>query len=262
MKLAARNLMVEVEAKSGAGRIVDDVSIEARPGELLGLIGPNGAGKSSLLRAIVGARPRTAGEVLLDGADAFALEPRARARALSYLPQERGVEWRLPVWDVVMLGRYPHQPAFGGPTEESRRAVDAALEAVDAAALSHRVVSTLSGGERARVLLARALAVEAPVLLADEPIAALDPYHQLHVMEILRDQARAGRAVLAVLHDLALAARFMDRIVLMHQGRVVGEGPPGEVLTREALAEVYQISAVDGEHEGARWLLPWSRVEP
>jgi iron complex transport system ATP-binding protein len=140
-----------------------------------------------------------------------------------------------------MLGRYPHRARFGAPSPDDRAAVARALDAVDGHSFIDRPVTVLSGGERTRILLARALAVEAPILLADEPIAALDPYHQLHVMEILRDRAHAGAAVLAVIHDLALAARFMDRIVLMHEGGIAAEGRPGEVLTSENLARIYRI---------------------
>ena len=130
---------------------------------------------------------------------------RDRARAVAFLPQDRRVEWRLTARDVVMLGRYPHQAGFGGATPADRDAVARAIAAVEGEALLDRPVAVLSGGERTRILLARALAVEAPILLADEPIAALDPYHQLHVMEILRERSRAGAGVLAVIHDLALA---------------------------------------------------------
>lgn len=238
MKLEARNITVGVKGR----RLVDDASLSVSGSELVGLIGPNGAGKSTLLRALLGIRERTNGSVQLDGRDFLALPARDRARAVAFLPQERRVEWRLPAHDVVMLGRYPHQAGFGGPTPDDRAAVDRAIDAVDAKDFSGSPVAILSGGERSRVLLARALAVEAPLLLADEPIAALDPYHQLHVMEILRERTRAGAGVLAVIHDLDLATRFMDRLVLMHQGRVVADGPPADVLTPERLAAVYRIA--------------------
>ena len=159
-----------------------------------------------------------------------------------------------------MLGRYPHQSGFGGASPEDRAAVGRALTEVDAETLSDRPVAVLSGGERTRILLARALAVEAPLLLVDEPIAALDPYHQLHVMEILRERARSGSGVLAVIHDLALASRFMDRLILMDGGRIAAEGPPSEVLTAHLLAKVYRIDAASGVRAGQPWVLPWSRL--
>lgn len=255
MKLEAANISVTL----GGKLIVDRASLSVSTGEIVGLIGPNGAGKSTLLRAMLGLVERSAGDVRADSADFFARPVRERARAVAFLPQDRRVEWRLPAGDVVMLGRYPHQSGFGGPSPDDRAAVDRALGAVDAAALSDRPVAVLSGGERTRVLLARALAVEAPLLLADEPIAALDPYHQLHVMEILRERARSGGGVLAVIHDLALASRFMDRLVLMDGGRIAAEGLAAEVLTPERLAQVYRVDAIAGAKDGLNWLLPWSR---
>lgn len=238
MKLEARNIIVDVKG----GRLVDDASLSVSSGELVGLIGPNGAGKSTLLRALLGIKDGVTGSVRLDGRDFFALPARERARSVAFLPQEGRVEWRLPARDVVMLGRYPHQAGFGGPTPHDRAAVDRAIDAVDARDFSSRPIATLSGGERSLLLLARALAVEAPLLLADEPIAALDPYHQLHVMEILRERTLAGAGVLTVIHDLQLAARFMDRLVLMHQGRVIADGSPADVLTADRLSSIYRIA--------------------
>ncbi len=255
MKLEARNITVEVRD----ARIVADASLSVTTGEMVGLIGPNGAGKSTLLRAVLGLRERSAGTVTLDGGDFLTLPPRARARAVAFLPQDRQVEWRLPAYDVVMLGRYPHRAGFGGPTEKDRAAVAQAMDAVDGHALADRPVAVLSGGERTRILLARALAVDAPLLLVDEPIAALDPYHQLHVMEILRQRAHTGSGVLAVIHDLALASRFMDRLLLMNAGSIVADGTPADVLTPERLAAVYRIDALSGASDGRPWLLPWSR---
>jgi iron complex transport system ATP-binding protein len=238
MKLEATGITVTARGRV----IVDGAGLSLAPGELVGLIGPNGAGKSTLLRALLGITPRDAGRVTLDGADLGAMPAQARARAIAFLPQERRVEWRLTAHDVVMLGRYPHQAGFGGSTSADRQAVARAIAAVEGETLLDRPVSVLSGGERTRILLARALAVEAPLLLADEPIAALDPYHQLHVMEILRERARSGVGVLAVIHDLTLAARFMDRLILMNGGKVIANGPPPAVLTPENLASAYRIA--------------------
>ncbi len=238
MRLEASGITVTARGRT----IVDGASLQLASGELVGLIGPNGAGKSTLLRALLGITPREAGSVTLDGADLAAMPAQARARAIAFLPQDRRVEWRLTAHDVVMLGRYPHQAGLGGATQADREAVARAIAAVEGEALLDRPVAVLSGGERTRILLARALAVEAPLLLADEPIAALDPYHQLHVMEILRDRARAGMGVLTVIHDLPLAIRFMDRLVLMNAGQVVAHGPPAEVLTADNLANVYRLT--------------------
>ena len=256
MKLEARGITVEARGCS----IVADASLSVSSGEMVGLIGPNGAGKSTLLKAILGVRPLHAGVAMLDGVDLFSLPARERARQIAFLPQERRVEWRLPAHDIIMLGRFPHHSGFSGTTEEDQQAVARAIDAVGGEELLDRPVAVLSGGERSRILLARALAVEAPILLADEPTNALDPYHQLHVMEILRKLADRGVGVLAVIHDLALAARFMDRLVLMDRGAVITEGPPAEVLAPNFLSAVYGVDALRGDVEGRSWVLPWSRT--
>jgi len=256
MKLTAEQITVRAQQRT----ILDNAHLTLEPGELVGLIGPNGAGKSTLLRAIIGSQRCTTGRVCLDGTLIGALTARQRARALAYLPQDRHVEWPLPSRAIVMLGRYPHTSGLAPPSQAHSAAVERAMAAVGATELADRSATVLSGGERARVLLARALAVEAPLLLADEPIAELDPYHQLDVMEILRATAHRGAGVLAVLHDLALAMRFMDRVVLMHEGSVIANGTPGEVLTDENLEQVYRITARRGSADGTRYVLPWSRV--
>ncbi len=252
--LEAANITVNADGRS----IVANASISVKRGEIVGLIGPNGAGKSTLLKAVVGAGPMHGGEARLDGRPVAAYESRERAKRMAFLPQERRVEWRLPVRDVVLLGRYPHHAGFGGPTPACRQAAAQAMAQVGVEALADRAATTLSAGERARVLLARALAVQAPLLLADEPIAALDPRHQIHVMEILRDRARAGDGVLVVLHDLSLAARYMDRLILMSEGGVVADGSPEAVLSQDNLADVYGVKALKGSESGAVWVLPWT----
>jgi iron complex transport system ATP-binding protein len=256
MKLEARSITASVKGRT----IVSNAALDVAPGELVGLIGPNGAGKSTLLKALLGIRPRDRGGVTIGGDDFFTLPTRERARRVAFLPQERHVEWRLAAYDVVMLGRYPHHSGFGGYTAEDRAAVDRAIAAVDGQQLVDRPVTVLSGGERTRILLARALAVEAPILLVDEPIAALDPYHQLHVMEILQGLSRAGSGVLAVIHDLSLASRFMDRLVLMNEGAIIANGKPADVLTPDLLASAYGVEAMSGSHNGASYVLPWSRT--
>jgi iron complex transport system ATP-binding protein len=256
MSLQAKGIFVA----AGDKRIVDGADLSLTAGEFVGLVGPNGAGKSTLLRAIVGVQARQGGDVKLNGKPSHTYSPRDRGRLLAFLPQERRVEWRLPARDVVMLGRYPHHAGFGGPTAQDRESVAQAIAAVDAQGLEARPAAVLSAGEKARILLARALAVEAPILIADEPIAALDPYHQLHVMEILQGQARAGRSVLVVLHDLMLASRFMDRVALMSEGRIVADGRPADVLSDDRLRQVYRVHAIRGVEAGAAWLSPWKRA--
>jgi len=255
MKLEARAITVE----AGGCAIIKDAHLTLAPGELVGLIGPNGAGKSTLLRAIVGAM-RHSGEVLLGG-DAH-LTPRAKARMLAYLPQERRVEWAISVSELVALGRHPFERPFTRLTPGDLGAVEEALAQVGLGGIAMRSAKVLSSGEQALALLARALAVGAPLLLADEPVAALDPYHQLHVMELLRERVRAGTGVLAVLHDLTLAARFCDRVIVMRQGQIVREGTPRAIIDAAMLEEVYRIVPLIGEHEGTRWVMPWRRTTP
>ena len=257
MKLEVANVTV----KAGDKTLVDGLSMTLSQGELVGLLGPNGAGKSTVLRAVIGARPTSNGDILIDGAPIDRLSNIDRARALAYLPQERHVEWRLSARAVVMLGRFPYRRSFGPPSEECEEAVDRALDAVGASDFAHRAVTTLSGGERARILLARALAVEAPLLLADEPIADLDPYHQIHVMEILKNRAQGGAGILAVLHDLTLAARFMDRLILVDEGRVVEDGAPNDVLSKRNLEHVYRVSTLEQTDSENPFVLPWQRTD-
>lgn len=252
--LGARNIIV----RAGTCPIVSAASLAVQRGELVGLLGPNGAGKSTLIRALAGL-VRHEGEVLLDGALAASLAPRARARLLAYLPQSRQVEWGITVREVVALGRHPFQRRFARLTEADEAAIDAAMAETGVAAIASRSATVLSGGEQARVLLARALAAQTPLLLADEPVAALDPFHQLAVMEILQQRARSGAGVLVVLQELTLAARFLDRVVLLHRGEIACQGPPGEVLVPAVLEQVYGVTPLVGEHEGEAWLLPWSR---
>jgi iron complex transport system ATP-binding protein len=241
-----------------AGRaIVRDVTLTLRPGQLVALLGPNGAGKTTLLKAMAGLIPAS-GVVRLGGRPLAALGRHKRARQLGYLPQGHQVHWPLSARDVVALGRLPHglaDPARLGP--EHAAAVDAAMARTETARFGDQPVTTLSGGERARVMLARVLAGEPDVLLADEPTASLDPRHQITVMQDLKAESRRGALVIAVTHDIALTSRLADHIVLLHEGRLVAEGAPAEVLTDARLAAVYGVSAlrqsVDGEHVVTPW---------
>jgi iron complex transport system ATP-binding protein len=257
MMLEARSVSVT----AGGRMVVSGANLAVDRGELVGLLGPNGAGKSTLIRALAGIIPHQ-GEILLAGQPIQSFTSHARARKLAYLPQERRVEWAVTAGQVAALGRHCHQRGLAGPSAEDRRVVAAALAEVGAQDIAGRPANALSGGELARILLARALAVGAPLLLADEPIAALDPFHQLHVMEILRARATAGCGILAVLHDMTLAARFLDRVILLDRGTIIADGAPREVLTSGIMEDVYGVTPLIGEHEGARWLLPWRRGRP
>lgn len=240
-------------------RVVDGVSFSLMPGEVVGLLGANGAGKTTLLRAILGLVGHD-GRVLFRGEDRGAFAPRFWAQRVALLAQGNPVSWPLSVETVVALGRLPHRGAWQAETEADRAAVRRALRDADITDLAERNVLSLSAGERARVLFARALAVEAVVLLADEPTAALDPYHQLQLMELIRAYAAAGRAVAVVMHDLALAARYCDRLIVMKSGRVLVAGPPAEALQDRWLDAAFSVRGWHHDHDGTPIVLPWSRT--
>ncbi|QIK37584.1 ABC transporter ATP-binding protein [Caldichromatium japonicum] len=250
-----------VEVSLGRRVVLHPLSCTIEAGECIGIIGPNGAGKSTLLKAIAQLLPYR-GRIWLGDEPLDRLAPEVRARHLSYLAQADRVSWPLAAYDLVALGRRPYRRGWqwgdDGLSEKDRKAIEEAMRATDCWSLRARSVETLSGGERARVRLARALAVEAPVLLADEPVAALDPRHRLEVMALLRAQTEGGKAVIIVLHDLSLTSRFCDRLLLLDRGQSVGFGPALEVLSPESLGAVYGIEALIGRYRGEPYVLPWS----
>ncbi len=248
-----------LEVRLGRHAAVRGVDVTLEPGRLVGIIGPNGAGKSSLIRAMLGLVRADAGRVLIDGKEG--MDRREIARRIAYLPQGQTLHWPLAVERLVALGRLPHLGPLSRLRGEDEAAIEAAMVRADVLSLKDRVATELSGGERARVLLARALAVGAPALIADEPLAALDPGHQIDVMALLQAEAQAGSLVVTVLHDLAMAARWCDRLLLMEEGRLVVDGAPRDVLTADNLARVYGIAArIDLEGD---WplVLPVGRLE-
>ncbi|ATQ69532.1 MULTISPECIES: ABC transporter ATP-binding protein [Methylosinus] len=235
--LRVRGLGVDL----GGAAILRDLDLDARAGALVGLLGPNGAGKSTLLRALCRLIPIRSGEIAWDGRPLARMSARERATRLAFLPQGQTLHWPISVRRLVELGRLPRLGPLGRIGAADEVAVAAAMAAADVAHLAERAATSLSGGERARALLARALAVEAPALLADEPTASLDPHHAVAIMETLRRIAREGRLVLAVTHDLGLAQRFCDRIILIDEGRIVADGAPDAALTPERLRAVYRV---------------------
>jgi iron complex transport system ATP-binding protein len=237
--------------------LLQDVDLEIRPGEVLGLIGPNGAGKTTLLRALAGLIELDRGSVAYDGRTLAALGRRALARRLAYLPQGATVEWPVTVENAVALGRLPHRAVWGDLDDADRQAIEDALQRTGTRDLRHRSIGTLSGGERMRALIARLLAVQAEIILADEPVAALDPFFQLHIMELFAALASEGTGVVLVLHDLALAARYCDRILLLHEGRIESTGTPVDVLTPSTLESVYRVKSISGTEQGQLYVLPW-----
>jgi iron complex transport system ATP-binding protein len=258
MKLEARNIAVNF----GRTTVLGSVDLAVSSGEMVGLIGPNGSGKTTLLRVLANLRAPDAGGVTLDGRDIEEIGERELSKRIAYLAQGGDVHWPMRVGALVALGRLPYRRAFRDQAKSDSAAIERAMIAADVGSLRDRTMMHLSGGERMRVLLARALAVEASLLLADEPVAALDPLHQLRVMELLRDAARGGTGVIVVLHDLSLASRFCDRLVLIAHGGIVAEGRPTEVLTPAHLGDAYGVDMVSGVSEGLPFYLPQTIRSP
>jgi iron complex transport system ATP-binding protein len=235
-----------------------DASIEA--GSVTGILGPNGAGKTTLLKVAAGLLSLESGHCRLHGRDITEWKRETLARHVAYLPQGGQAAWPVTSRDVVALGRVPHGAALGRLSPEDSAAIERALQRADAVGLASRRIDEISAGERMRVLLARALATEADILLADEPAAALDPAHQLQLMELLREEASRGAAVLVTLHELALAARWCDRILVLDQGHLAADGPPATALADDVLARVFSVEAVRLTREGSATLVPWRRL--
>ena len=248
----------DVTFRYGETTALDGVSFQARAGELAGLVGPNGAGKSTLMRLVAGLAAPAAGTVRLAGLDPHRAPRRAVARVAALVPQEPRVAWPFTVREAVMMGRAPRQGLLALASSLDHGAVQGALEACDLLALAERRLDALSGGERRRVFFARALAQEPRVLLLDEPTAFLDLAHQVAAMRMAVLAARGGLCVVAVLHDLNLAAASCDRLVVLARGRVVAQGAPGEVLTAERVREVWGVPVWRGLHgqTGAPFVLP------
>ncbi|MDT0343599.1 ABC transporter ATP-binding protein [Streptomyces litchfieldiae] len=231
----------------GGTEIVHDATLTVPPGRFLGLVGPNGSGKSTLLRSLYRVLRPTAGTVRVDGQDVWQLNPRRAARHIAVMTQETDSDFDLTVLDVALLGRLPHHGGFGGHGRRDLDLVERALTRVDAAHLAHRAFTGLSGGEKQRVLLARALVQESQVLVLDEPTNHLDIAFQLELMRIV---GGLGLTTLAALHDLNLAAAHCDEIAVLHRGRIVAQGEPTHVLTPELLRDVFGVRAHLLAHPG------------
>lgn len=231
-------LTVEAMNVSRRGQpVLRDVSLHVAEGELIGLIGPNGAGKTTLMRAVLGLLPHS-------GLSSLArLSPRDRGRHVAWMPQSREIAWPVSVETLVTLGRIPHLAPGQRIAETDRAAIDRALTRMELQHFRQRPATALSGGEQARVLIARALAQETPLLMADEPTAGLDPAHQISTMRAFAALAAEGRAVIVSLHDLGLAVRHCSRLVVIDGGRIVADGPPLAVLTPDRLRASFGISA-------------------
>ncbi|MFF9690032.1 ABC transporter ATP-binding protein [Streptomyces sp. NPDC014623] len=244
--MTATELVIHgVTLTAGAQRLVQDVTLTAHPGEVVGLVGPNGSGKSSLLRAVYRVLRPVEGHVTLDGADAWSLPVRQLARTVAAVVQESSADFDLLVREVVAMGRTPHKRLLAGDTAEDALLIEEALTTAGVSGLADRPFDRLSGGERQRVLIARALAQQPSLLVLDEPTNHLDVRHQLDVLSALR---RLSATVLVALHDLNLAAYYCDRLYVLCNGEVTASGPPAEVLTPRLLADVYGVRSEVAVH--------------
>jgi iron complex transport system ATP-binding protein len=253
--LIATNIQVRLRDQL----VLNDVSLRFERGRVTALLGPNGAGKTTLLTCLAGLRVPDAGHVRLDGLDVIALERRTRARRIGLLPQNSEVHWDIDVATLVGLGRFPHRGRWGESAED-KRAVLKAMASTDVTQFASRSAKQLSGGERGRVLLARVLAGEPEWLLADEPLASLDPAHQLDVLDQLRAVAARGAGVIVVLHDLSHAARVADDVVMLREGRVIAHGPRNDVMIADRVREGFGIDVHVGHaDEGERFVVPLRR---
>jgi iron complex transport system ATP-binding protein len=250
--IRTENLSVDL----GRRRALDDVSLDLARGRVTAILGANGAGKTSLLRAIAGLVPPSAGSISIDGTSVTALSLPERARRLGYLPQNGQPAWALTVRELVALGRLPHRSPFAALSPGDEVAIDAAMAQTDVAGLANRTVDTLSGGEKARAKFARVLAAETDWILADEPLANLDPPHQQDVLRLMRAAADAGKGVLVVLHQLDAAARVADDLLILKDGRTIAFGPSAEVLTPATLEAAFNMPMDVIDLQGRTAILP------
>ncbi len=234
--LRVENLSVSRQKRS----IIGGVSFTIGEGEFVGLIGPNGAGKSTLLRALLAQLPYQ-GLVTLNGQEIAQLKSVKRAQLLSYIAQDREISWNMRVETVVQLGRLARLPQFSGLSREDQHQITSAIEALEITHLRDKPARELSGGEQARVLIARAIAQDTPLMLADEPVAGLDPAHQLGLMQIFRELSASGRGIICTLHDLGLAARWCTRLLLLKDGCLVADGAPADILREDVIRDLYGV---------------------
>lgn len=240
--LALKNTSWDVDGT----RIVDSVSLEISPGEVVGLLGPNGAGKSTLLRMAAGLLAVSAGTISLNGRELTAWPRTEIARQIAFVPQDTHVEFDFTAYEIALMGRNPYLARFQWPTASDHEAVRRAMEQTHTLDLKDRAITTLSGGERQRVFLARALASQTPFLVLDEPTSSLDLEHTLNFMRLIRHLAeQEGRGIIMAVHELNMAARFCDRLLLLHKGKLVQSGSCDEVLTQENIEKVFHVKSVE-----------------
>ncbi|RME98418.1 MAG: ABC transporter ATP-binding protein [Alphaproteobacteria bacterium] len=242
-------------------QILSDITFRCSGGAFIGLLGPNGAGKSTLLKVLARLLQPSAGQVLLDDLPAASWTAAAYARRVAYLPQERVIHWPVSVETIVALGRLPYRNFPIGPAPGDEEIVSAAMRAAEVQHLRQRTATRLSGGEQARVLLARVLAQQAEIILADEPTSALDPAHQISVMKTLHRLSERGAIVIVALHDLNLASRWCDRLLVLKEGTLAAEGPPVHVLSSRLMRQVYGVESRVIHDCGKPVVLPTAPIE-
>ncbi len=240
--------------------ILKGIDIEVNAGEMVGLIGPNGAGKSTLLRLLTCVEKASSGEIFYADKNVKQISAEQRAKWIGYLVQAAKAYWPFSVEKTVGLGRIPHQKWWQHSSREDQEKIHQAMQVTETLAYRNRIVSTLSGGEHTLVMLARIFATDPQIILADEPVAALDPYHQLHVMEILRNHSRGDRAAVVVLHDLSLASRFCDRLYIINHGKLYASGAPDKIMTAENIAAVYGVKTKIIQDTDGVSVIPVSRL--
>ncbi|MFQ5625210.1 MAG: ABC transporter ATP-binding protein [Methyloligellaceae bacterium] len=255
--LSASRLHVHLDGRE----ILSDVSFECEGGEFIGILGPNGAGKSTLLKVLAGLQAPSQGQIRVDGITAKSLSLPQRAKIFAFLPQQRTIHWPVSVETLISLARLPHRPFWKQASTEDTRAVSRSMRETDIEHLRDRTATKLSGGEQARILLARMLAQQAPVLLADEPTTALDPAHQFSVMATFAARSRRGALVLAALHDINLASRWCDRLIILKDGSVVRDGAPQDILSTGLMAEVYGVESRISKDGGRPVVMPTGLFE-
>jgi iron complex transport system ATP-binding protein len=256
-QLEGRNLSLSL----GGQAILKQVDLTVAKGEMLGLIGPNGAGKTTLLRILAGLVIPDEGSLQLEEQPYHALDAQFRAKKIAYLSQNGTAHWPLTVERLIELGRIPHLGSWQEPNQHDMAIISDIMQQTDTLHLKARTFDTLSGGERARVLLARAMVSEPEILLADEPVAALDPAHQLDVMALLQNHCKKGGSVVVILHDLSLASHYCHRLQLILNGAVIAVGAASEVLTEKNLKQAYQITARTSHSSSTLFPLNWKKIE-
>ena len=255
LKVSGLNLTID------SAHIINNASLEIETGQIIGLIGPNGAGKSMLLKSILGLNEEAQGVVTIDDQDINTISLKAKAKFISYAAQGAPVHWPLAVGHLVSLGRIPHLSPWQTTTEEDQQLTLNAMKMTEVDHLSMRTTTSLSGGERARAMLARAIVTGSDFLFADEPIEALDPYHQIQIMDILKNLAKKGKGVLVVIHDLNVAQQYCDQLILMDKGKIIKKDIPINVLTDEILRETYNIKATRLKTNDQNIIVPTSLAD-